>query len=144
MARQTKAQQAERAKAITELRAMLKPGDTIYAICRHRAASGMFRRISLLLLPGTAGERPYHLDYIAAKAMGDKCDGNGEGIKISGCGQDMGFALVYNLGRTLWPEGFPCAGEACRSNDHSNGMRDRTPGHCTHTDGGYALHQDWL
>jgi hypothetical protein len=32
----------------------------------------------------------------------------------------MGFALVYALGRKLYPDGFDCAGERCPSNDHSN------------------------
>ena len=28
-----------------------------------------------------------------------------QGIKMSGCGMDMGFAMVYSLGSVLWPKG---------------------------------------
>jgi hypothetical protein len=46
------------------------------------------------------------------------------GITVGGGGMDMGFHLVYNLGRVLWPFGFKRAGKRC--------------------DGGYALRQEWL
>lgn len=62
---------------------------------------------------------------------------------------DMGFNLVYNLSRTLFPDGFICSGESCRSNDHFNdrskGMRPENFAGKRHTgDGGYALRQEWL
>jgi len=43
---------------------------------------------------------------------------------------DMGFHVVYNLGRTLWPEGTP------EPHGTRNGEPDR--------DGGYALNHQWL
>src|SRR5688572_7990389 len=42
--------QAERDEAAAELRKLLKPGDTVYTILRHRAASGMFRVIDLVII----------------------------------------------------------------------------------------------
>jgi len=113
----------------------------VHCILRHVSRSGMLRVIDLVKLD----EPPNVLSigYSAAEAMGDRYDRDREGIRISGAGMDMGFALVYNLGRTLWPEGFPCVGERCPSNDHSNGDRDYS-GTTTHHDGGYALRHRWL
>jgi hypothetical protein len=70
------------------------------------------------------------IGWLAARAMGDTYDRDKSGIKIGGCGMDMGFALVYNLGSTLWPKGTP------KPHGTRNGEPDRA--------GGYALKQDWL
>ena len=55
---------------------------------------------------------------------------------------DMGFHLVYELSRALYPAGFVCSGDKCNSNDHSNGDRDHSPHQ--HQDGGYALRCRWI
>lgn len=131
-------------EAIKVLRDDLKPGDTINCILRHVSRSGMSRSISLL--KGDAD-----ITYFAALAMGDKIDQKHGGIKIGGCGMDMGFALVYNLSWTLFPEGFECVADAigpkrgigCPSNDHSNGDRTYGPDHL-HKEGGYAIRHRWL
>jgi hypothetical protein len=137
----TKAARASERDEARERLAFLKPGDRVYCILRHRSASGMLRVIQLLAL--VDGDRRY-LGYNAAVLMDDRYDRDREGIRVSGAGMDMGFHLVYNLGATLWPDGFPCAGECCPSNDHTNGDRDYTPDHVTHRDGGYALRHEWL
>lgn len=58
----------------------------------------------------------------------------------------MGFHLVYNLSRTLYPT-YECIGrdQRCPSNVHVNPgeMRDAYGPGIIHTDG-YALHQRWL
>lgn len=117
-------QSEERQQAINKLRETLKPGDTVYTILRHVSRSGMQREISLMIA-GQGGEI-LDITYAAAKAMNDRV-GNYSGIVAGGCGMDMGFELVYNLGRTLWSKGYGCVGDKCSSNDHSNGDRDRTP-----------------
>lgn len=161
----TRKDKAERQEAIARLREEIRPGDKIYTILRHRSRSGMQRSISLIQIDAQGTAREW--DYLAARAMGDRIDNVNGGIKVGGCGMDMGFHIVYNLGRTLFPDGFGCVGEKCRSNDHSNGDRDYTPGEgnchsreCTcgpsdkayccgcskhwHRDGGYALVHAWL
>jgi hypothetical protein len=65
------------------------------------------------------------IGWLAARAMGDRYDRDRQGIKIGGCGMDMGFSLVYDLGRTLYPRGFKVNGRGRK-------------------DGGYALKQEWL
>jgi hypothetical protein len=119
---------------------LLKPGDTVYTVLRHVSRSGMSRVISLYVI--VDGE-PRWLDGYASRVMGTTLDRDREGLKIGGCGMDMGFALVYDLSYCLWPKGVPCTGEHCLSNDHSNGDRDYTVGK-VHQDGGYALRQRWM
>lgn len=133
----------KRETEITEARAALlewlQPGDTVHTILRHVSTSGMSRRISLIKIH--EGDT-ISLDYQAAKLMDCRIADKG-GIVASGCGMDMGFHLVYNLSRYLWPEGYDCAGEKrCHSNDHSNGDRNYKSHH--HADGGYALSHRWL
>ncbi len=143
MARATKAQQAEQAEAIERLRDWIKPGDTVYTILRHRAASGMSRVIDHVVIEIDAGvPKVHHIGWNVAKAIGLTYDRDRDGIKVSGTGMDMGFSLVYDLGRVMFPDGFECTGHGCPANDHSNGDRDYTPHQ--HREGGYALRQRWL
>lgn len=134
----------ERDKARDSLRAMLPPGATVYTNLRHRARSGMSRVIDLHVIED--GEIRW-IGYTAATAIGMRYDRDRNGIRVSGCGMDMGFYVVYELSEALYPDGFGCTGDAdgrrCLSNDHSNGDRDYTPGH-PHRDGGYALRHRWM
>lgn len=154
----TKAQKAEREEALEQLRGMLKPGDELHTILRHVSKSGMSRDISVIIPdPETT---LYDATYLVARALGERVQDNG-GIRMGGCGMDMGFALVYNLSRAMYPNGFTCAGDGedrrhrCPANDHSNPERDpqtgervgpppAADGQMHHTDGGYALRQRWL
>jgi hypothetical protein len=129
----------EKAEAIERLRGMLKPGDTVYTILRHVSRSGMSRSISVVVVQDGV---PFDVSWAVAKAGLGRFDRDRDGVKVTGCGMDMGFHLVYNLAWTLYPDGFGCVGEHCPSNDHSNGDRDRTPH--KHSDGGYALVHRWL
>ena len=131
MARITKAQiNAElKASCKAELLKMLQPGSEIYTVLKHVSVSGMSREIQLL---ATENGHIRNISHLAAQVMGDKI-GNHDGIKKSGCGMDMGFALVYNLGRCLFPDGFKIDGR---------GRNGDTSGH--DNDGGYALKQRWL
>ena len=113
-------------EALRDLRKILKPGDTVHTVLRHVSASGMSRRIDLYKL--VKGDRVY-LTTLAARAMGDKVSDKG-GIIVSGCGMDMGFHLVYNLGATIWPKG----------TKKPHGTRNGEPDH----DGGYALKHAWI
>jgi hypothetical protein len=139
--RPTKKQQAEadKAEAIERLRKILKPGDTVRTVLRHVSSSGMSRVIDLYAVSG--GDLIW-LSGMASTACGFKMDPKRQGIRIGGCGMDMGFAIVYELSSVLFRDRFECIGDRCPSNDHSNGDRDRTPH--KHSDGGYALRHSWL
>jgi len=116
----------EQQEAVAKLQAMLKPGQTVYTGLNHVSTSGMQRAISLYI--GEAG-KIVRLDYWAARAMGYSFHKKG-GLKVGGCGMDMGFHLVYSLGQTLWPKGTP----------EPHGIRNAVPDNA----GGYALRHEWL
>lgn len=132
---------AEKAEAIARLQEILKPGDTVYTILRHVSRSGMSRSISLVKM-GENG--PHTLDSYVCRAGLGTYDRNNSGVKVGGCGMDMGFHLVYNLAWTLYPTGHDCTGEHCPSNDHHNQPYPAKDGTGHHKDGGYALVQSWL
>lgn len=116
---------AEQESARDRLLSMLSPGDTVYTILRHVSRSGMMRHISLkACIDGELVD----ITWYAAKLMDEKRADNG-GIKVGGCGVDMGFNLVYNLGHALWPNG----------TDKPHSTRNGEPDYS----GGYALNQQW-
>lgn len=119
-----------------QLLKLLKPGDTICCVLRHVSSSGMSRRIDFYVTKNN--ELVYLSGYIGS-LLGYR-RGAKDGLVVSGCGMDMGFEVVYNLGRALWPGGFVCIGDNCRSNDHSNGDRNRKP----HQHSDYALKYNWI
>ena len=130
---------SERAEAVARLREWLKPGDTVYCVLRHVSRSGMSRVIQVVK---PEGDDMVYLGYNVAAAIDAPYDRKREGVKMGGCGMDMGFALVYELAHALWPDGYECIGEKCPSNDHVNGDRNYGPHH--HNSGGYALKSRWL
>lgn len=91
---------AEREEAVAELRAAIKPGDTVYTILRHVSRSGMQRSIDVVTMKNNE-PRPW--SYTVAKAMGYNLDKDGA-LKVGGCGMDMGFHIVHSLGYALFGE----------------------------------------
>lgn len=137
-------------EAISKLRELVKPGDTVLTILRHRSQSGMFRCISLVIPvlndDGTPGIRD--ISWLAVQAVpGLKLSKRHYGIEQGGAGMDMGFHLVYTLSGALYGDGYPCVIDAagngrCPSNWHINGGGwSRYP--APHIDG-YAVSQSWL
>jgi hypothetical protein len=130
-----------KATALEYLNDYLKPGQTVYVILRHVSKSGMSRSISAVIPTISKEGKPgiYDITHLVAKACDLTIDTHHEGVKLSGCGSDMGFELVYNLGRAMYPNGFDCTGDGCLSNDHSNGENN-----AHHSDGGYIFRKSWL
>lgn len=129
--------QKEKEEAIARLREWIKPGDTVYTVLRHVSSSGMSRVISVVLIkPGKSGEEPVmlHPNHAVAAALGLTLvtKGGSNGVKMGGCGMDMGFALVYELGAVLFPGG---DGKYTRGRNGMTGPE---------TNGGYLLNQRWL
>jgi hypothetical protein len=157
--------QSERNRCIELLRETLRPGDKLYTVLRSVSRSGMSRTVDVYAITCTDGQvdKRYWSRTIAA-ACGESLDKNGA-IKVSGCGTDVGFELVYNLGKLLWPKG---SGVACQDRcctfradspagivplDKDAVKRGVTPhvfcGRNGDTsgwdlDGGYALKQEWI
>lgn len=70
-------------------------GSTAQTILRHCSRSGMSRSISVVSPDGEC------LDFFVSKLLGDKIDQKNGGIKVGGCGMDMGFNLIYRLSYAL-------------------------------------------
>jgi len=117
-------------KAIEELRKTLKPATIVYTILRYVSQSGMLRAISLIVIEDN---KPIDISWSVAKALGWKLHKKHYGVKVQGCGMDMGFHLVYSLSSVLYPKGFKTSKGYWR-----NQPLDFDP------DGGYALKQKWL
>lgn len=132
MSKLNQEQLAEQTAAIAKLQEWLKPGSVVTTILKKVSASGMTRRIRCAIAHD--GE-VLDITYWVARAVGSSM--NDDGIKVTGCGMDMGFHLIYNLSWALFPNGFIPA-EAGRHG------RNGTPDTERDTDGGYALQQRWL
>lgn len=145
MAKLTKQGRIERDEAIAQLKAIIKPGDTVYTILDHVSSSGMSRAIRVVVPRVVAKDSPLssacvaenfrgdflHPNYSVGTALGLKhWKRNGhkqDALVIGGCGMDMGFQLVYELSQTLYggtadgTGGYQCLGKGkCPSNYHVN------------------------
>lgn len=92
---------ADRDHACGRLREVFKPGDKVWTILRHVSASGMSREISFIQVQANGEVRQW--DILIGDALGLKAGKHG-GLKVSGCGSDMGFMTVYDLGHALFPK----------------------------------------
>ena len=105
--RLSKAEGARRyeAQTLESLRNILKKGDTVYSVLRSVSRSGMSRKIDFYAIGDD--KRPIWLTGYMAALRGRDSGGGGlnGGMRVDGCGMDMGFHEVYSLARTLWPNG---------------------------------------
>lgn len=116
----------DREESLAILREHFKPGQTVYTVLRHVSASGMSRDISVLTVEGNETRQwDYHVSRVLGYSRGKR-----EGLRVGGCGMDVGFAIVYELGAALWPHGTP------EPHSTRNGEPD--------TAGGYALKHRWM
>lgn len=137
------AKEQERQGAVRDLQEFIKPGDTIYTNLRHVSRSGMSRVIMPFVI---RDNEPRYIGWTVAKALDYPYDRNHEGVKIGGCGMDMGFALIHTLSNVLFRDGFPCLRcsvpeHHCPSNDHYNDPKGK---YHWHKSGGYALKHRWF
>lgn len=141
-----KIKESERLDAIARLKEWVKPGDKLYTVLKHVSRSGMLRVIDV---KKPDGDSIMHLGFNVAEAVGYSWDRKKEGMRVGGCGMDMGFSVVNSLSYALYPE-YQCSGAKCASADHVN-MRDwekKIPpyprdGKMMHKDG-YAISQSWV
>jgi len=124
-----------------ELRELIAPTHRIYFTIDHVSRSGMMRHISFFIACIDDDGRPMirNISWYIANIL-EYRRARGGGLVVSGCGMDMGFSVIYQLGSALFPQGFKCLGKICGSNDHAN-IRgcDRVAGLHHHPSGGYAI-----
>lgn len=158
----TKREKAERRESsLAVLHKMLPVGSTVFTVLKHVSRSRMMRRIAVIAI---GKEGPLNVSGFVSAVLGLPLTDDGA-VKVTGCGMDMGYHVVHNLGYALFPAGHGCIGEGCPSNDHSNGDRDYRP-HVDdtpqtsaevgtdipakrahrhyHTEGAYGLRHRWL
>ncbi len=120
----------ERQEAIATLLGLLKPNDIVYTDIKSVSSSGMSRQIACYIAYNNEGKaRIREITGFVSKVCDLKIGSKG-GLVVGGCGMDMAFSVVYNLGRTLWPNGTP----------EPHGRRNGEPDSC----GGYALKKEAL
>lgn len=127
--KQEKAQAQQ--EAVNTLLDMIKPNDLVYTALKSVSSGGMSRQIAVYLpyVNNEGQSRIKDITYFVGKALDLKV-GSKDGLVVGGCGMDMGFNTIYNLGRTLWPNG----------TQEPHGTRNGVPDSA----GGYALKQSWL
>lgn len=98
-----------------ETLSFLKQGETVHGIIRSVSASGMSRVMSFVVADKDSNGVPYirNITHSVAKIIGRPClNYHGQNaIRISGCGMDMIFKVVYDLSSELFGDGY-----ALRSN----------------------------
>lgn len=83
-------------------------GSKVYCVIRSVSRSNMSRVIGLVTIrPAHDGNDDRRLEIrhpnvIAARVLKRKTNEHRDGIKIGGCGMDMGLALVCELARKLY------------------------------------------
>jgi len=79
------------------LRKHVRPGTTVYTNVLHTSKSGMTRDISLyVVIDGNI----VTISGFVARVLGNQFRNNG-GVRVGGCGMDMGFHLVHSLSYAL-------------------------------------------
>ena len=120
--------QALKECCISELKILVKPSDIVSTALKQVSRSGMKREISFYIVDPRYNEIT-NIDYYVSIITDTKRAKNGALI-VTGCGMDMGFSVVYNLGTIMWPNG----------TDTPHGTRNGQPDNA----GGYALKHKWI
>ena len=105
-------------EAISYLKTILTPGQIVYTVLRSVSASGMSRKIDLLIVNNGNIQ---NINFYVLQSEGSSTEKWEKGVTANGCGMDMGFNLVYNLSYRLF-------------NDPNN----------KESDAGYKLKHQWL
>lgn len=105
------------------LHEIIAVGQEIHCEVLHVSRSGMSRDITMLTVD-RRDNTIMRIDYLVSRVLGLRTAKSG-GITVGGCGMDMCFKLVYDLGCVMWANGTPVP----------HGTRNGQPD----TNGGYAL-----
>ena len=90
---------------IKSLKKAFPKGSTAYTKLVHCSKSGMTRIISVMAIKKN---EPYYLNHHISEILSfKKAEKFGEyGLKVGGCGMDMGFHLIYTLSYKLYGDGY--------------------------------------
>ena len=125
---------------IKELKDLFKKADyRAYTKLISVSRSGMSRVISVYVI---VDNQPICIDW-HIEQLGLYKRKQYDGLKVGGCGMDMGFSVVYNLSSLLYPKGFRIRKKDTNRNA-INGKKPTDKGYNWDKDGGYRLKQSWL
>ena len=125
--------QSEVEESLAYLRRTLQPGATVYTILRSVSRSGMQREVDFYAI---RDNRPVWLAGAMSRVLGYRQSKHGSLI-VRGCGLDVAWYAVYELGRVLFPDGGPLE---LSPREH----QERRNGATVESDGGYLLRQESL
>ena len=92
----------EREEIKQQLKRDLKNCDTLYTLVDHVSQSGMTRDIRVFMIKDN---EILNISYKVAKVL-KRRQGKNTGVRVQGCGMDMGFEIVYNLSYCLFKDGY--------------------------------------
>lgn len=142
-----KEKEAKHLEAVAYLRTVLKPGDRVYTVLNRVSSNGMTRHIEVVIPSHDSENTPtiHNITWWVGNALGYRRSDKTGGLVVGGCGMDMGFHLVYSLGRVLFrDEGYQCVGRNCVHNSHFNEGTDRDGSIFHDGDMGYSLSHSWV
>lgn len=91
-------------EAIERLREFYPQGSTVYTVLRHRSRSGMQRTIGVVSIKvaedGAVMIR--HPNVATAEACGFREDRQRDGVKVNGCGMDMGWHVAHTIAEVCY------------------------------------------
>ena len=89
---------------ILYLKKAFPKGSTAYTKLIHCSSSGM----TIIKVINIRKNEPYYNAYEISQLLDYKhAEKNGNmGVKVGGCGMDMGFHLIYNLSSVLYKDGY--------------------------------------
>lgn len=93
-----------RDKSLETLRKLCPRGSTIYYVIRSVSKSGMSRTIDFYTIAESYGKQELvYLSGYISDVLGYNRNRQGS-LKVSGCGMDMGFHVVYGVSCKLYCE----------------------------------------
>lgn len=119
------------------LKSICRPGTTVYCKIGSVSHSGMSRQISLYVVDKKT-KRLISISWHVAQLLSYKLGSSG-GVKIGGCGMDMGFALVNRLSYAL--HGKLSKGADAIAAEIKGVPLTPIPGHFR---SGYSLKHEWI
>ena len=124
----------EKEQVKQELKQVLKRcNNKVFGVVKNVSSSGMNQDIDFFAFECVNGEVVKNwLSYRIAGLLDYPFNDKRECVKVNGCGMDMIFSVVYNLGSCLYPKG---DGKTITGR---NGSKE------VETDGGYLLHSEHL
>jgi hypothetical protein len=92
------------ADARESLRSTFPAGSTVHISIKHVSRSGMQRAIAVYATDEDGDIS--NVSWEVARAIGWNLHTRHDGVKVDGCGMDMGFHLVYTLSHLLHGDGY--------------------------------------